>query len=89
MKTTRIALEVDVPVAVCARCGLEAPFQPLDVQLVQTDAGLRYQVIRAMPSLVPLMIGNSTAMLCTKCVPFIKGGVEALGILMPEPPVAA
>lgn len=82
-KVASVAVQVEVPVFTCARCGKDSPCIPF---FDQAPNGMTVVLVR--PTLVPIQLGKESVFLCDVCFKFFRGAVVAMGIALPASQVS-
>ena len=81
-RMTTIGVEARVPLATCAKCGIEKAFNVV-AQGAQ-DGRLQFVL---EPPFHALILNRTAVMLCAECVKFVEGALEAMGVEFPKEPL--
>lgn len=87
MKTAKVSLtiEAEVPVAVCAKCGASENFHihALNGSVRDHQHGQMTFQLTVPPNYIPFLFGERSLLICTGCVSFVSGALDAMGLLAP------
>lgn len=74
----KVAAEIEVPVAVCAKCGETQPFSAVG----RPGPDGRVNIV-VQPPWKPLIVAGAGVLLCEPCTRYVRKALEAVGVEFP------